>query len=1108
MREDKTASPTHRHSDGDPATAPVVRAVGSAVNARSGDQPDVQAAIDSSPRQSAQRQQLRSLFGAVAQLQEAASPPPPNRTGLPNELKAGIESLSGLSMDHVKVHYNSSQPAQLNALAYAQGNDIHLGPGQEQHLPHEAWHVAQQQQGRVPATMQMAGVGVNDDPGLETEADLMGAKAAAMDPPERTLAAIRSAQTQIDRAAPAPVQRRIIGDTSELSASEAREQKQRLSQEKGEVSELQGPVDPAGVTFLRTALVEAARALIAEYNTTRDTKVDIGPGTDYHKLLSLAVGKVMRKYGLVLKEAASAILGNAPQTLKLHHADTRWDEIRKNHDEVASEARLAAQYLLDTNERVQGAIQKIEQQHNKDNPLSVEQAYLGALYSDPDQSWLLALAECRVRWAPLTLGSDIYIAPPKQYSKNYFDTWTQYKYLVHEVLHTAAHPNFVKYIEEEAPPGSSNVILEGAVDFFAQSVWTDIINELQPDVESADVQTVQAIQGNKKSIPKALLATLKEWAPKPLYTLQVPQIERGVKELDNGANRLKAAFFYGDVYHFFPRFNQDQSVGKQEEAPIDPLYGFPGYQDSKAQLDASMKHIFATKKGSIEGLEAEVRFTEQYQVFLTLVPNILTTGTREQKESLQSVLVSYRQFLIGLKDNAAGPSSAGGPQIVQLMPADAIKLGLWYRIQDVPGPKYLKSRRHPTGADPSWEFYTHSLGMAKGEAPLVIKDADKILAVVPGPSTEDVQEWGRGVSDHKIFGLDKKNTAAVKKAIEVGYRCFDAAKTYSFGVAELAALCQQANLARTDYKVVYKVGRAVTTIPLAEVIAEALGHLGYIDVLMVHESTPQLAENIRTINHYISTGLVKAGGLSNVAGYDLEGLEVADLKHMIMLQDSLDIIKSAELIGPEMRAKGKLEAVGVKVKDTAYGLYLGIQFTAPEVEQLKTLGVSAAEARAIWASHHGFGEVASSNTPESITENFQTPRVQATVAATIVGLVDKKLSQPAADVTAQAPRKWKNEFLRKIYQAAVNNAQSNDLDAFLDALVKIGEESKMTKLLQKGVFQLQLQSSDVTTNNIYKNITWTTLFSRDPSLEAAACNKRELLLAIATSVEKSDEEQS
>lgn len=68
----------------------------------------------------------------------------PNATGLPDHLKSGIESLSGMSMDEVKVHYNSEKPAQLNALAYAQGTDIHVGPGQERHLPHEAWHVVQQ----------------------------------------------------------------------------------------------------------------------------------------------------------------------------------------------------------------------------------------------------------------------------------------------------------------------------------------------------------------------------------------------------------------------------------------------------------------------------------------------------------------------------------------------------------------------------------------------------------------------------------------------------------------------------------------------------------------------------------------------------------------------------------------------------------------------------------------------------------------------------------------------------------------------------------------------------------------------------------------------------
>ncbi|WP_298841323.1 DUF4157 domain-containing protein [uncultured Roseobacter sp.] len=100
--------------------------------------------------------------------------------GMPAGLKAGVESLSGMAMDDVKVHYNSSKPAALQAHAYAQGTDIHLGPGQEKHLGHEAWHVAQQKQGRVKPTMEMGGTPVNDDAGLESEADTMGAKAAQM----------------------------------------------------------------------------------------------------------------------------------------------------------------------------------------------------------------------------------------------------------------------------------------------------------------------------------------------------------------------------------------------------------------------------------------------------------------------------------------------------------------------------------------------------------------------------------------------------------------------------------------------------------------------------------------------------------------------------------------------------------------------------------------------------------------------------------------------------------------------------------------------------------------------------------------------------------------
>lgn len=133
---------------------------------------DWSAQLDHSPRQAAQRRLIEDHFGAAAQ--RAEMPTAPNLTGMPDTLKTGLESMSGMDLSDVRVHTNSSQPAQLNALAYAQGNDIHLAPGQEQHLPHEAWHVVQQRQGRVAPTLEVGGVPVNDDHSLEAEADRMG----------------------------------------------------------------------------------------------------------------------------------------------------------------------------------------------------------------------------------------------------------------------------------------------------------------------------------------------------------------------------------------------------------------------------------------------------------------------------------------------------------------------------------------------------------------------------------------------------------------------------------------------------------------------------------------------------------------------------------------------------------------------------------------------------------------------------------------------------------------------------------------------------------------------------------------------------------------------
>jgi hypothetical protein len=99
------------------------------------------------------------------------------RAALPPALRAGVEQLSGIAMDDVVVHYGSAKPASVGAAAYAHGSDIHVGRAQEAHLPHEAWHVVQQKQGRVNATLHTGGVAVNADRSLEHEADVMGARA-------------------------------------------------------------------------------------------------------------------------------------------------------------------------------------------------------------------------------------------------------------------------------------------------------------------------------------------------------------------------------------------------------------------------------------------------------------------------------------------------------------------------------------------------------------------------------------------------------------------------------------------------------------------------------------------------------------------------------------------------------------------------------------------------------------------------------------------------------------------------------------------------------------------------------------------------------------------
>ena len=103
-----------------------------------------------------------------------------NQTGIPSQMKAQFENSSGFSFDDVRVHYNSDKPAKVQALAYTHGNEVYMGPGQEQHLGHELGHVVQQKAGMVRATTTIGGLPVNDDPEMEKQADRIGRPAVQM----------------------------------------------------------------------------------------------------------------------------------------------------------------------------------------------------------------------------------------------------------------------------------------------------------------------------------------------------------------------------------------------------------------------------------------------------------------------------------------------------------------------------------------------------------------------------------------------------------------------------------------------------------------------------------------------------------------------------------------------------------------------------------------------------------------------------------------------------------------------------------------------------------------------------------------------------------------
>lgn len=121
--------------------------------------------------------------------QDSFSPPKSSgkqHKSLPDKLQSNMESSLGHDFSNVGIHTNSQQAVQMNARAFTQNEQVHFAPGEfnpnsskgQNLIGHEFTHVAQQRAGVVkPTKVLQKGVAINDNAGLENEADNFGRKA-------------------------------------------------------------------------------------------------------------------------------------------------------------------------------------------------------------------------------------------------------------------------------------------------------------------------------------------------------------------------------------------------------------------------------------------------------------------------------------------------------------------------------------------------------------------------------------------------------------------------------------------------------------------------------------------------------------------------------------------------------------------------------------------------------------------------------------------------------------------------------------------------------------------------------------------------------------------
>jgi hypothetical protein len=275
-------------------------------------------------------------------------------SALPRLVLGKMEAAFGTDFSAVRIHEGARAP-RAGALAYTTGHDIHFAPGRydpashagQELLGHELAHVVQQREGRVSATGQAAGLAINDDEGLEREADELGARAARGEP-----AGTRAGTTALPGGAPV-AQGYFTLDAKQARKLAKRGKKTRFIEQMP--GEQENYLDEGGKLIARTLKRAALRisddGLLAIQDVDIDAKTFFADGNKVVES-NARLAEVNSKVRLQETGTTLTVPDLVGQPHELHQVLAQ----RAENDKLAGEAMLGKSQCIGMAEEVTGGL--------------------------------------------------------------------------------------------------------------------------------------------------------------------------------------------------------------------------------------------------------------------------------------------------------------------------------------------------------------------------------------------------------------------------------------------------------------------------------------------------------------------------------------------------------------------------------------------------------------------------------------------------------------------------------------------------------------------------------------------------------------------------------